>query len=234
MTKEYKACWPGNIEVDKENGKEYLSKSQKHLSGQGYSSRYSKKRKKKKKKITKEEIKTSKKILYDKVLKGQIDYWTTIKKNKFLDRDGEFVVRYFATYNGLDLEIFVKYIKDRNPHTISKLNPPYRKKKKGKKEKWGKKHKYTKPDYYAHIKSKEWAKFRRKAIKNAHGRCNVCNNTRNLQVHHKTYKNLGNERLEDVQVLCNGCHLNKHEGNVFGVYDPMTQEFLDIVSRVVE
>lgn len=33
-----------------------------------------------------------------------------------------------------------------------------------------------------------------------------------LHVHHLTYKNLGNERDEDLQVLCEPCHKAKHPG----------------------
>jgi hypothetical protein len=37
-----------------------------------------------------------------------------------------------------------------------------------------------------------------------------CNNTHRLQVHHRTYERLGQEREDDLQVLCERCHLLAH------------------------
>ena len=31
-----------------------------------------------------------------------------------------------------------------------------------------------------------------------------------LEVHHRHYDTLGNERLDDVEVLCSSCHRNEH------------------------
>lgn len=34
-----------------------------------------------------------------------------------------------------------------------------------------------------------------------------------FEVHHKTYRNIGNEKLDDLQVLCNKCHKAAHHGS---------------------
>lgn len=43
-------------------------------------------------------------------------------------------------------------------------------------------------------------------------RCLVCRATRReIQLHHITYENLGNERYSDVIALCKLCHDNLHK-----------------------
>lgn len=38
------------------------------------------------------------------------------------------------------------------------------------------------------------------------GRCARCRDMKPLQLHHKHYRTLGNERLQDVEALCVDCH----------------------------
>jgi len=60
--------------------------------------------------------------------------------------------------------------------------------------------------YKDYLKSQYWQAIREKALKNADYRCQLCNSQENLNVHHRTYTNKGNEKLEDLIVLCNECH----------------------------
>lgn len=61
-------------------------------------------------------------------------------------------------------------------------------------------------NYREYIKSKEW-KLKADAAKRRAGyRCQVCNSAKRLQAHHRHYLTLGNERPEDITVLCNDCH----------------------------
>lgn len=73
-------------------------------------------------------------------------------------------------------------------------------------------------EYHAHLASPEWARMRKAALEAAGYSCALCGRDRrqlrlmgrHLQVHHKHYRNLGHERLEDLTVLCGGgtgaCH----------------------------
>lgn len=64
-------------------------------------------------------------------------------------------------------------------------------------------------DYYEYIQSPEWKQKADKARKRAGYRCQVCNRSIKeivLDVHHRTYERLGNERNEDLTVLCRDCH----------------------------
>lgn len=41
--------------------------------------------------------------------------------------------------------------------------------------------------------------------------CYICKSSNNLNLHHKTYKRLGHERLNDLMYLCRDCHELTHK-----------------------
>ena len=61
-------------------------------------------------------------------------------------------------------------------------------------------------NYKEYLNSSKWKVVRRIALEFANYRCQVCNCTKKLQVHHRSYQNIGAETLSDVIVLCNSCH----------------------------
>ena len=67
-----------------------------------------------------------------------------------------------------------------------------------------------KQDYEAWLCTDAWAEIREAALERADRACEACCATRRLQVHHKHYKTFGNERPQDVQVLCAECHVDEH------------------------
>lgn len=60
-----------------------------------------------------------------------------------------------------------------------------------------------------YLQSTAWKEFRTKALTTYGTICNRCGEY-GTDVHHKTYDNWGNERLEDVEVLCRDCHQVEH------------------------
>lgn len=69
--------------------------------------------------------------------------------------------------------------------------------------------------------SSHWREFRESVLKAQRERlgrniCERCPKDANekaesdLQVHHLTYERLGKERIEDVEILCRGCHDEIH------------------------
>lgn len=67
--------------------------------------------------------------------------------------------------------------------------------------------------YYRYIVSADWKKKSDEAKQRAGNRCQVCNQSGRvvtLNTHHRTYKNLGNEKPEDLTVLCEDCHETFH------------------------
>lgn len=68
-----------------------------------------------------------------------------------------------------------------------------------------------KMEYQEYLKSDHWQQIRLKALSKAGNRCQLCSSTSNLNVHHNTYKNKGNEDLKDLVVLCRECHTKFHD-----------------------
>lgn len=78
--------------------------------------------------------------------------------------------------------------------------------------------------YAEYIRSDRWRATREWALERAGHRCQVCNGTERLQVHHRTYENLGAERPGDVIVLCDSCHELYHFPNDGPIAEKIEQE----------
>ena len=67
--------------------------------------------------------------------------------------------------------------------------------------------------YSDYLRSDHWRdlKHRFYASKLYHGHCDVCFRSLPLEIHHKSYKRLGAERLHDLIAVCRGCHEATHE-----------------------
>jgi 5-methylcytosine-specific restriction endonuclease McrA len=68
-------------------------------------------------------------------------------------------------------------------------------------------------NYAEYLESPQWQTRRRAAFERARNACTLCPETRALEVHHRTYSHIGNERDEDLVVLCYWCH-RKHHGTL--------------------
>lgn len=65
--------------------------------------------------------------------------------------------------------------------------------------------------YDEYLKTEHWQTVRSGAIERAGGRCQLCNDDRDLHVHHRTYERRGSEEPTDVVALCKSCHERFHE-----------------------
>jgi hypothetical protein len=65
--------------------------------------------------------------------------------------------------------------------------------------------------YDEYIKSDAWLEKRHRVWRRDGMRCVECGSAMNLQCHHLTYENLGNEPLQDLVTLCRSCHSEKHD-----------------------
>ena len=77
---------------------------------------------------------------------------------------------------------------------------------------WGKpsKNKKTRQrQYRSYLKSLTWKGKRRKAMKYAKGRCQLCGALAR-EVHHMNYRSRGKEQPEDLIALCRKCHKDLH------------------------
>lgn len=75
-------------------------------------------------------------------------------------------------------------------------------------------------NYYAYLKTPVWKEKRQETIVRDSGKCRLCNSSKSLHVHHRTYpKVYGEEPLGDLITLCKKCHdmfhgkrhLSKHQ-----------------------
>jgi 5-methylcytosine-specific restriction endonuclease McrA len=65
--------------------------------------------------------------------------------------------------------------------------------------------------YHEYLRTPEWHEKRNAAIKRAKWRCQICNSTGQLNVHHRTYERRGAEYNQDLIVLCADCHQLFHD-----------------------
>jgi len=79
-------------------------------------------------------------------------------------------------------------------------------------------------NYKAYLRTSHWFRKRKAALDHYGSKCSECGYTKHLQVHHKTYANIGNEQMEDLQVLCSVCHKLKHR-----LYIKAILEYLKII-----
>jgi 5-methylcytosine-specific restriction endonuclease McrA len=69
--------------------------------------------------------------------------------------------------------------------------------------------------YQERIGSSKWKELRLKVIERRGGCCQRCGSeSRDLELHHLHYRSLGSEALEDVELLCQSCHVRADEARV--------------------
>ena len=99
------------------------------------------------------------------------------------------------------------------------------------KEEWAKE-KIRDVPYKVYIVSRIWKERRDRMVESQCKKCEICNSTENLNVHHNNYKTRGEEEDTDLIVVCRSCHKEFHKINIVardkntrrfihGVYDSM-------------
>src|SRR5260370_41061946 len=85
------------------------------------------------------------------------------------------------------------------------------------------------------LTSQEWTTTRAVKLKDADYRCQLCNSTEGLQVHHRDYSRLGCEKMGDLLVLCRDCHKLFHERRTLRSEEHTSelQSHLNLVCRLL-
>lgn len=65
-------------------------------------------------------------------------------------------------------------------------------------------------DYNRYLNSRHWRKRRSDYLDTTERSCERCGNGGTLHVHHRRYRNLGDERDADLTALCDRCHALVH------------------------
>ena len=67
--------------------------------------------------------------------------------------------------------------------------------------------------YLAYLGSLAWKKKREERLAIDNGKCQGCLLSGFMDIHHKTYRNIGDENVkEDLVTLCRNCHTTTHSG----------------------
>jgi 5-methylcytosine-specific restriction endonuclease McrA len=72
----------------------------------------------------------------------------------------------------------------------------------------------TLENYSEYLHSNHWKLLKvryRKSKLFKSGACSICGSYKRINIHHKSYIRIGNERLSDLMVLCQDCHHKLHK-----------------------
>ncbi|UZP01952.1 HNH endonuclease [Clostridium botulinum] len=64
-----------------------------------------------------------------------------------------------------------------------------------------------------YLYSPHWINAKKRIIKRADYKCQLCGKRKKLSVHHNTYNNIGHEYTSDLIALCEDCHNMYHRNN---------------------
>ena len=67
--------------------------------------------------------------------------------------------------------------------------------------------------YYEYLNTEHWKNIKQIMYKKYRYECCVCGSHFGVSIHHKTYKNVGNEPLEDLVYMCRSCHKLYHDND---------------------
>jgi hypothetical protein len=65
--------------------------------------------------------------------------------------------------------------------------------------------------YREYLQTEHWQQVRQRALRRAKYRCELCNSGTVMNVHHRSYAQLGYEDPKDLIVLCEPCHAKHHD-----------------------
>ncbi len=68
--------------------------------------------------------------------------------------------------------------------------------------------------YQEYLKTNHWKATKVKVFKKYKYHCAKCKTNKNIDLHHKTYKNVGNESMSDLVYLCRTCHKLVHDNKL--------------------
>jgi 5-methylcytosine-specific restriction endonuclease McrA len=82
--------------------------------------------------------------------------------------------------------------------------------------------------YARYIRSTKWQRRRERYFSTHKKLCRACGTGKKIELHHKTYKNLGAERDTDLVPLCSKCHAGVHriQKRTNGSLWMITEEFI--------
>jgi hypothetical protein len=91
-------------------------------------------------------------------------------------------------------------------------------------------------EYETYLETPHWQAFRKQVLESQKERlgyncCEKCDDPQSdtretaLHLHHLTYERLGEERFEDVTIICRACHDKEHGRGAANKPDPRTRGY---------
>ena len=68
--------------------------------------------------------------------------------------------------------------------------------------------------YKEYLKTNHWLMLKARMYNKYKYKCAYCSTNKDLNLHHKTYDNVGNERVKDLVYLCSNCHKLVHADKI--------------------
>jgi 5-methylcytosine-specific restriction endonuclease McrA len=94
-------------------------------------------------------------------------------------------------------------VRKKDPKKVAQGKKSAKNRKRNYKRNWKKK-------YKKYLLSNEWAQLKIDLFEYRGKECEKCGETKYLQVHHLSYKNIFHEEPEDLMILCKYCHKKEH------------------------
>jgi len=61
-------------------------------------------------------------------------------------------------------------------------------------------------EYQTYLQSEDWQLLREQVFSRSERKCEICSDNQAEEVHHTTYKRVGEEYISDLLAVCNLCH----------------------------
>jgi 5-methylcytosine-specific restriction endonuclease McrA len=69
-------------------------------------------------------------------------------------------------------------------------------------------------EYKEYLESSEWAQIKVDLYISRGKKCELCESTKNIAIHHRTYDRIFNEEPSDLIILCGRCHFKIHKKEI--------------------
>ena len=74
---------------------------------------------------------------------------------------------------------------------------------------------YNKHEYHRYLQSHQWKEKRKTALQFYGYNCCLCGSRHAIQVHHRNYRNIFKESMQDLILLCESCHKQFHKKKIW-------------------
>ncbi|HGM3811594.1 HNH endonuclease signature motif containing protein [Clostridioides difficile] len=89
-------------------------------------------------------------------------------------------------------------------------------------------------NYKEYQKTKHWESLKNEFYFSNECKCVLCDSVKKVSLHHKTYRRIGAEELDDLIPLCNSCHYKVHRNNKQYLFNDATEKQIRYINDLLE